>query len=186
MGVWSAVDIFSVRAADGRGWKSLHRLRLGISLFVGCSDGLCALVVPGASGSAQYADDRPGQTRANQTAAFFGDIRGNAYAVDASTGKLLWKTGLILIRSRASPRGSRFTTGVSTWPSPRSKNRSRRVSTTCAARSVAWLRCWMRQRENKSGRHTRFRRNRQEKNGQGREISGTVRCGHVGPDHDQS
>ena len=29
---------------------------------------------------------------ANQFAAFFGDIRGNAYAVDASTGKLLWKT----------------------------------------------------------------------------------------------
>jgi polyvinyl alcohol dehydrogenase (cytochrome) len=28
---------------------------------------------------------------ASQTAAFFGDIRGNAYAVDASTGKLLWK-----------------------------------------------------------------------------------------------
>jgi polyvinyl alcohol dehydrogenase (cytochrome) len=29
---------------------------------------------------------------APQTAAFFGDIRGNAYAVDASSGKLLWKT----------------------------------------------------------------------------------------------
>ena len=29
---------------------------------------------------------------ANQMAAFFGDIRGNAYAVDASSGKLLWKT----------------------------------------------------------------------------------------------
>ena len=29
---------------------------------------------------------------ANEMAAFFGDIRGNAYAVDASSGKLLWKT----------------------------------------------------------------------------------------------
>jgi polyvinyl alcohol dehydrogenase (cytochrome) len=34
----------------------------------------------------------PVKRGSNQMAAFFGDIRGNAYAVDASTGKLLWKT----------------------------------------------------------------------------------------------
>ena len=39
-------------------------------------------------------------------AAFFGDIRGNAYSVDASTGKLLWKT-------RVDPHPlSRITAGV--------------------------------------------------------------------------
>lgn len=34
----------------------------------------------------------PVKRGSNQFAAFFGDIRGNAYAVDASSGKLLWKT----------------------------------------------------------------------------------------------
>src|SRR5262245_54180221 len=34
----------------------------------------------------------PVRRGSNQLAAFFGDIRGNAYSVDASTGKLLWKT----------------------------------------------------------------------------------------------
>jgi polyvinyl alcohol dehydrogenase (cytochrome) len=34
---------------------------------------------------------KPGSTR---MAAFFGDIRGNAYSVDASSGELLWKTAV--------------------------------------------------------------------------------------------
>ena len=34
---------------------------------------------------------RPGST---QMAAFFGDIRGNAYSVDATSGELLWKTSV--------------------------------------------------------------------------------------------
>jgi len=34
---------------------------------------------------------KPGST---QTAAFFGDIRGNAYSVDASSGELLWKVAV--------------------------------------------------------------------------------------------
>ena len=45
----------------------------------------------------------------NQYAAFFGDIRGNAYAVDASTGKLLWKT-------RIDPHPlARITAGVTVY-----------------------------------------------------------------------
>jgi polyvinyl alcohol dehydrogenase (cytochrome) len=45
----------------------------------------------------------------NQLAAFFGDIRGNAYAVDASTGKLLWKT-------RVDPHPlARITAGVTVY-----------------------------------------------------------------------
>jgi polyvinyl alcohol dehydrogenase (cytochrome) len=45
----------------------------------------------------------------NQLAAFFGDIRGNAYAVDASSGKLLWKT-------RVDPHPlARITAGVTVY-----------------------------------------------------------------------
>ena len=48
----------------------------------------------------------PVKRGAPQLAAFFGDIRGNAYAVDASSGKLLWKTRIDphpLSRITASP-----------------------------------------------------------------------------------
>jgi len=40
--------------------------------------------------SAVVLDQRPGHP--NQVAAYFGDIRGNVYAVDASSGELIWKT----------------------------------------------------------------------------------------------
>ena len=42
---------------------------------------------------------KPGSAR---IAAFFGDIRGNAYALDASTGELIWKVSTD--RSSAGPR----------------------------------------------------------------------------------
>ena len=95
----------------------------------------------------------------NQMAAFFGDIRGNAYAVDASSGKLLWKRESTRIRWRASRRASRSMKGASTFRWPRSKSPSRPASTTCAARFAAWSRYSMRQRESRSGRHIRSRKN---------------------------
>ena len=61
MGVWTAVDLFSVRTADCRRRQDLHRFRFGISLFSRCGHRVRALVVSGPGGVAQHADDRPTQ-----------------------------------------------------------------------------------------------------------------------------
>ena len=161
VGVWTAMDVFGVRAADDRGWQGLYRVRFGISLFARCGDGVRALVVPGASGLAQYTDDWPCQARGDadwrRSSATFAAMRTRWMRPPASC---CGKRALIPIRSLESPRASRSMRAASTWHWPRSKSPSRRVSTTPVARSGGWLRCWTQQPESKSGRPTRFRKNR--------------------------
>ena len=135
VGVWAAMDVFSVWAADGRGWQGLHRLRFGISLFAGCRHRLRALVVPGASGLRStpmiglVKRGRPRRPRSSATSA------ATPTRWTRRPASCCGRRASIPIRSHASPRASRSMTDAFTSPSPRSKNPSRRVSTTCAARS---------------------------------------------------
>ena len=56
-----------------------------------------------------------GPTKAGfKFAAYFGDIHGNVYSVDASNGELLWKHAVDPHRSPASPAACAFTTAAST------------------------------------------------------------------------
>src|SRR5260370_87556 len=89
MGIRISGSIGGVRAANGSGWTRLCRQRFRKSLFLdaasGCTYwsfeadmGVRTAVSIGSIGGGKYA-------------AYFGDLAAMLYAVDASTGKLLWK-----------------------------------------------------------------------------------------------
>ena len=77
--------------------------------------------------------------RSNKMAAFFGDVRGNVYSLDAGSGELLLES-----RGRSPParphyRGSQSaTTGASTCRWPAWKRWNRPDTTTTAAPGEAW------------------------------------------------
>ena len=87
-----------------------------------------------------------GPTKAGSTkyAAFFGDIHGNVYSVDATDGKLLWKVPVDPLLSPGSrvPPGSM--TAESTFPFLPWKSRSHPVRTMPAVRFAAWWLPWIR------------------------------------------
>ena len=91
-----------LRPAHAGQWPRVRRRRLRLRLRAGPVERLRALVVSGAGRRAQRRHRRRRSTA--RAAAFFGDLKGNVYAVDVATGEQVWK---VARRRPRSLRGSR-------------------------------------------------------------------------------
>jgi polyvinyl alcohol dehydrogenase (cytochrome) len=100
---------------------------------------------------------------ASSYAAFFGDIRGNVYAVNAANGELLWKAAIDphplsritgAIRYRVSPEPSGIITAGSTSRLLRSKSRNHRARIIRVAPSAGWSPRSTRPLASRSGKRT--------------------------------
>ena len=84
--------VIRLRPADDCRRPRIRQRRFRLSLSLDAASGCVYWSFHAQSGvaSAPLIEPRPGH--ANQVVAYFGDIRGNAYAVDAANGELVWKT----------------------------------------------------------------------------------------------
>ena len=99
----------------------------------------------------------------SRLAVFFGDIRGTAYAVDASTGAVIWKTLTDphpLARITGTPALYGYMTDACTFPLHPSKNPRPDRGTMPAAHSEDLSLHWTPARAAKFGRPTPFRKQR--------------------------
>ena len=146
----------------GRRRAPLRQLQRRLRLLAGRRDRLRALVLPCAGGRAVELrrSGRPTAAAAS-IAVFFGDIHGTVYALDASTGELIWQaqadahplsriTGTPVLYEDRAVRAGDVARGT----------RGRPGATTPAARSAVSSSRSTRQPAARSGRRTRFPRRR--------------------------
>lgn len=93
--------------ADDRRWSRVRQLDAGYLYSLDAETGCVHWSFHSSAVVRSGVTVGPMKTGASRIVAFFGDIRGNAYALDASSGELLWKTAVDLhplSRITANPR----------------------------------------------------------------------------------